>query len=80
MLTKNTIEEDTKVQNSMGKDMEPEHSTIARVANMLAVGNKTKCMVEEFFIIQINKSHMMENGRMTSYQDMELYTTNKYHL
>lgn len=80
MLIKNTIEADMRARNSMEKDMEQGHSTIAKVENMLEAGSKTKCMVEEFSTIQTNRLHMMGNGRMISCRGMELSTINKYHL
>jgi hypothetical protein len=39
----------------MGRDMDLEHLFIVKVANMLVIGDKIKCMEKEFYIIQTKK-------------------------
>ena len=52
---KNIIEEDMRAQNLMEKGTGLGHFITVKEANMLEIGNKTKCMGKVFCIIPINK-------------------------
>jgi hypothetical protein len=55
MLTKIIPEVGTKELNLMGKDTGMAHSSTAKEASMLAIGNKTRCTGKVYFIILIKR-------------------------
>jgi hypothetical protein len=55
--------------------MDSEHFTIAKAVNTAESGLGTECRGEGFYIMQVVKLPMKDNGSKTVLMDMEFYTT-----